>query len=167
MDEVLGNDGDSNRYFRPTQGSTRIRIVGTGPKYPTHWVPSKNRNYAHVEAGCKACSIGERPKTKALIKVIDRSDGHVKAWEIGNQLMRQITDTQAMIKGEGKGDTLMDYDFMVQKRNAGGKVDYLLMRSEKVKGSPQEAADAKLVASEPLNLDEYRRKPLDEGEVAA
>ena len=75
-------DNDRPNYFKLKEGENKIRIVSEILDYGSHFVKEEKKSHICLGAEeCKYCKAGDRPRTRYMTWVIDRSTGELKLFD--------------------------------------------------------------------------------------
>lgn len=132
---------DKLGYFKTKDGDNKIRIVSEIQDYGSHFVKEEQRSHICLGASnCKYCKSGDRPKTKYLCWIIDRTDGVMKLYEFGHSVFKQI---HALARD---ADYLFEitpsYDMNIKKKGSGLETEYTVIGARENTELSQEEKDA-------------------------
>jgi len=113
-------------YFKPIDGSNKIRIVSEIMDYGSHFIKEEKKSHICLGAeDCKYCKSGEKPKLRYLCWIIDRADNGLKLYEFGHSIMKQLL---GLAKNEDyEFETIPPYDITISKKGSALDTEYTLV----------------------------------------
>lgn len=151
------------KFFRAAVGDNRVRLVSMPIKtYRPVYVKGAN-DFRYCLTAEGAAREGFPPgSVKFAVWVIDRTDGQVKCYEMGKQVMDLIAEYSTT---DGyKFDTVPDYDFIIKRKDDGGKTSYQVL-PHPTKG-PLTPAEEQAVKAEG-DLTQFLREKAEDRDMVA
>ena len=137
-------------FMKLQQGMNRIRIVANPARISIHWADDIEGKKHKIlcpgkeHGGCPICQeIGEKPRTRYMLLVLDRADGVIKQLEVGQMIMKDI---QTLAMDADFGDPTK-YDIKIQKDGQMRDTRYHVMPAPSK--TPLTAAEQELVNKTP------------------
>ncbi|OQC50028.1 MAG: hypothetical protein BWX56_01409 [Euryarchaeota archaeon ADurb.Bin023] len=158
-------DNDRPNYFKLKEGENKIRIVSEILDYGSHFVKEEKKSHICLGAEeCKYCKAGDRPRTRYMTWVIDRSTGELKLFDFGHSIFKQI---HAIARNDDyRFETIPPYDMTIVKKGSGLDTVYSVLAARNdtpiTKEEQEKIDDLELVATILNNKIEFERKEIDE-----
>jgi hypothetical protein len=137
--------------FEPVEGESLIRIADLKLVWAkTHWVPQFKRKETCPGADCPMCALGDKPRDRYYVRVINRKTNQPMIWGIANSEKSKIEAVYKSLLNDGR--QIVDVDLKVMRNGKEKETVYNLIPSSRLVPPDEEAKVQDLIRNYSLDI---------------